>query len=115
MKEFALIYRSESIGEIKLTPEGTLKVSQEWENWMGGIAAQNKLASPGKRLGKQGRTVKPGNVVTNGPFVEVKEIIGGLSIIRAESIEEAAEIAKGCPILNVGGNVEVRDIMLMNS
>jgi hypothetical protein len=114
MKDFVLIFRSESIGEINLTPEGMLKTSKEWENWMGGIAAQNKLASPGKRLGNEGRTVKPGNVVINGPYAEIKELIGGLSIVRADSIEAAAEIAMGCPILNVGGNVEIRDIIPMN-
>ena len=114
MKEFAMIYRSETMGEIKLTPEGTMAVSKEWENWMGGIAAQNKLVSPGMRLGNEGRMVKPGNVVTNGPYAEIKEIIGGLSIFRAESIEEASEWAKTCPILNAGGKVEVRDIIQMN-
>src|ERR1700735_4081525 len=111
MKEFAMIYRSEPMGEIKLTPEGNLVVSKEWENWMGGIAAQNKLVSPGMRLGNEGRVVKPGNVVTNGPFVEIKEMIGGLSIFRADSIEEITEMAKSCPILNVGGTAEVRDII----
>jgi hypothetical protein len=114
MKDFVLIFRNESFPEVKLTPEGTMTVTKEWENWMGGIAAQNKLVSLGKRLGNEGRTVKPGNMVTNGPFAEIKELIGGLSIISADSIEEAAEIAKGCPILNVGGSVEVRDIIPMN-
>lgn len=114
MKEFVMIYRSEPMGEIKLTPEGNMVISKEWENWMGGIAAQNKLVSPGMRLGKEGRVVKPGNVVTNGPYVEIKEMIGGLSIFKADSIEEVTEWAKTCPILNVGGNVEVRDIIQMN-
>ena len=114
MKEFVMVYRSENMGEIKLTPDGNLAISKEWENWIGGIAAQNKLVSMGVRLGNEGRTVKPGNVVTNGPYVEIKEMIGGLSIIRADSIEEATEISKGCPILSVGGNVEVRDIIPMN-
>jgi hypothetical protein len=66
------------------------------------------------RLGNEGRTVKPGNVITNGPYAEVKEIVGGLSIFRAESIEEALELANNCPILNAGGNVEIRDIIQMN-
>jgi hypothetical protein len=114
MTEFVMIYRSEPMGEIKLTAEGNMEVSKEWENWMGGIAAQNKLVSPGMRLGNDGRTVKPGNIVTNGPYAEIKEIVGGLSIFRAESIEEASEWAKSCPILSVGGNVEVRDIIQMN-
>jgi hypothetical protein len=114
MKEFVMIFRAESTGEIKLTAEGSLAVSKEWENWFGGIAAQNKLVSGGARLGNEGRTVKPGNVITNGPYAEIKEIIGGLSIFRGESIEEVTELAKNCPILNVGGNVEIRDIIPMN-
>jgi hypothetical protein len=115
MKEFVLIYRSELIPEIKVTPEGMLAVSKEWENWIGGFAAQNRLVSRGVRLGNAGKDVNPGNVVTDGPFAEIKELIGGLSIIRAESLEEATEMAKGCPILNVpGGTVEVRDIIPMS-
>lgn len=114
MKEFVMVYRSEPLGEVKLTPEGNMVVSKEWENWMGSIAAQNKLASPGMRLGNEGRVVKPGNLVTNGPYAEIKEIIGGVSIVRSDSIEEVSEWAKTCPILNAGGNVEVRDIIPMN-
>lgn len=109
-----MVYRAEPVGEIKLTPEGNLAVSKEWENWIGGIAAQNKLVSPGMRLGNEGRTVKPGNVVTNGPYAEIKEIIGGVSIVRSDSIEEVAGWAKSCPVLNGGGNVEIRDIIPMN-
>src|SRR5581483_12320961 len=115
MKDFVFLYRGESTGEIKLTPDAKLAISKEWENWIGGLAAQNKLVSPGARLGNEGRTVKPGNLITNGPYVEIKEMIGGLSIFRAESVDEAIEMAKGCPILNVGGNVEVREIIPANS
>ena len=115
MKESEMINRPDPTGEIKITPDGNLEISKEWENWMGGIAAQNKLVSPGMRLGNEGRTVKPGNVITNGPYAEVKEIVGGLSIFRAESIEEAFELAKSCPMLNVAhGSVEIRDIIQMN-
>ncbi|HVV55225.1 MAG TPA: YciI family protein [Mucilaginibacter sp.] len=115
MKEFVMIYRGESLGEIKLNPDGTLAISKEWENWMGGIAAQNKLVSGGMRLGNEGRTIKPGNVITDGPYAEIKEIIGGLSIFRGESIEEVTEMAKSCPVLKFGGNVEVRDVMQLNN
>ena len=114
MKEFILIFRNESFPQVNLTPEGTMIVSKQWENWMGGIAAQNKLAARGNRLGDEGRTIKPNNVIINGPFAEIKEMLGGYSIIRAESIEEATEMAKGCPVLELGGTVEVRDIIAMS-
>jgi hypothetical protein len=115
MKEFVMIYRNETMPENKYSPEEMQGILKQWENWMGGIAAQNKLASRGNRLGSEGKSIKPNNVITNGPYSEIKEFIGGYSVIKADSIDEAVEIAKGCPILNVGGNVEVRDIMLMNA
>jgi hypothetical protein len=114
MKEFALIFRSDAMPEVKLTPEGTMVISDQWQNWMGGISAQNKLVTRGNRLGNEGKTVKPNNVIINGPYAEIKEMLGGYTIIRADSIEEATEIAKGCPILAAGGNVEIRDTIAMN-
>ena len=114
MKEFILIFRNESFPQVNLTSEGTMIVSKQWENWMGGIAAQNKLAARGNRLGDEGRTVKPNNIIINGPFAEIKEMLGGYTIIRAESIEEATEMAKSCPVLELGGTVEVRDIIPMS-
>jgi hypothetical protein len=59
--------------------------------------------------------VKPNNVVTNGPYVELKEAVGGYSIVRAKDLKEASELAKGCPILQVGGTVEVRTIVAMEN
>ena len=115
MKEFIMIFRNDSFPEEKLTPEGMVAVSQQWENWISSIAAQNKLVARGARLGSEGCTIQPNNVITNGPYAEIKEIIGGYSIIRADSVEEAAEIAKSCPGLAMGGSVEVRYIAQMYS
>ena len=95
------------------SPEEMQAMTKKWMDQIGGIAAQNKLTSPGNRLGSDGRVLTPGNVVTDGPFIEVKEFIGGYSVIKAETIEEATEIAKGCPVFEVGGSVEVRDISPM--
>jgi hypothetical protein len=114
MNDFLLIFRREfKMSELQPSPEHLQKMMKEWQNWMGGIAAQNKLVSSGNRLADDGKVVKPGAVVTNGPYVEIKELIGGYIMISAESLEEAAEISKGCPILMVGGNVEVRAIVPM--
>ncbi len=81
---------------------------------MGSLAAQNKLANSGNRLASTGKVLKPNNVVTNGPYVEVKEAIGGYIIINAESFDEAVMLSKGCPILLVNGNVEVRQVVPMD-
>ncbi|HTD98128.1 MAG TPA: YciI family protein [Mucilaginibacter sp.] len=114
MKEFVMIYRNEAMPEAKYSPDEMQNILKQWENWMGSIAAQGKLVNQGNRLGSEGKSIKPGMIITNGPYAEIKEMIGGYTIIRADSIDDAVEIAKGCPILHVGGNVEVRDIILMD-
>ena len=115
MKEFLLIFRNSEAPETTHSPEQMQELMQQWIDWFGGIAAQNKLVDKGNRLGTQGKTVKPGNVITDGPYMEIKEMIGGYSMIRTTSLEDATAIAQGCPILKVGGSVEVRDVMLMNN
>ncbi len=115
MKEFALIFRNNTTNEAKLSPDDITTLTTKWQEWMGGIAGQGKLANPGARLGFDGRAVKPAKVVTNGPYAEISEVLRGLIIVNAESIDDATEIAKGCPILTIGGHVEVRDIIQINT
>ena len=115
MKEFLLVFRRESVNnEPPPSPEQMQAMMKPWQDWMGNIAAQNKLSSSGNRLAPEGRVVKSKNVVTNGPYVEIKEAIGGYIIVKADSLDEAAELSKDCPILQVGGNVEIRTIVPMD-
>jgi len=115
MKEFLLLFRSAPSGDPKPSPEQLQNITKPWQDWMGSIAAQNKLANRGNRLDFEGATVRPQNVVTDGPYAEVKEILGGYIVVKSGSLKEAIELAKGCPILNMGGNVEVRGIVEMNA
>ena len=112
MNEFILIFRHED-GNKVASPEQIQVWMKQTMDWIGGIAAQNKLADRGNRLVTTGKVVKTGNVVTDGPYMEIKESIGGYSIVKAASLDEAAEIAKGCPIYAQGGSVEVREIDIM--
>lgn len=114
MKEFLMIFRSEINSSFGPTPEQSQGNIQDWMDWMGGIAAQGKMAS-GSRLSFEGKTLKPNNVIADGPYAEVKEIIGGTIIVKATDIDEAMKLAEGCPILSHGGNVEVRSIIPVNS
>ena len=114
MKEFMMVFRNTGMGDFKPTPEQIKAVEKQWADWFGSIAAQGKYTG-GSRPGPEGKTIKAGNVVTDGPYTEVKEILMGVTLINAESLEDAVEIAKGCPILLVGGNVEVRPVIGMNS
>jgi len=109
MNEFLLIFRRDFTNkEEQPSPEQMQATIKPWQDWFGSIAAQDKLARPLQRWDGKGVVVKNNKSVTNGPYVEIKESIGGLIIIRARDYEEAAEIAKGCPILELGGNVEIR-------
>jgi hypothetical protein len=115
MEEFLLIFRRNNTSdEPQLSPDQMQAMMKPWQDWIGSIAAQNKLVDSGNRLSSNGRIVKSDSTITNGPYVEMKEAIGGYIIIRANSIDEAAELSKGCPILMKGGNVEVRPIVPMN-
>lgn len=110
MKEFALIFRLKDIADFKPSPEQM----QERMNWLGSIAAQNKLVDKGNTLLPMlgsAKTVKPDNVLTDGPYTEIKEFIVGYIIVRTETIDEAVEIAKGNPIFKIGGNIEVREVL----
>lgn len=111
MKEFALIFRLKDISDFKPSPEQM----QERMNWLGSIAAQNKIADKGNTLlpiPGSAKTVKPNNVVTDGPYTEIKEFISGYVVIKAENIDEAVEIAKANPIFGqVGGSIEVREVL----
>ena len=106
-----MIFRGSGYGNYQPSPEQIQASIKQWQDWIGGIAAQGKFVST-NQLGFEGKVVKPGNVVTDGPYMEVKEIIGGYVIVKAQSVEEAAQLAGACPILSMGGSVEVRDIVL---
>ena len=110
MKEFLLIFRNDLKASPSFSPEEMQATTKKWMDWIGGIAAQNKLSERGNRLASSGKVVKAHNVITDGPYSEIKESVGGYSIIRTDSYEDAVEIAKGCPVLAVGGNVEIREI-----
>jgi hypothetical protein len=113
MKEFLFVFRADWNSTLNISPEEMQARTKKWMDWMGSIAAQNKLANSGNRLFHHGKVVKANGVITDGPYAEIKETIGGYSIIKAASYEEAAQIAKGCPILAGGGNVEIREISVL--
>ena len=110
MDEYALIMRHED-GKKIASPEQMEIWMKQTMDWIGGIAAQNKFVGGTGLLFDDAKVVKPHNIVTNGPFGEIKETIGGFITVKADSVEEAVEFAKGCPVLQGEGNsMEVRRI-----
>ena len=103
-----LIFRHEDASK-NVSPEQMQAWMKQTMDWIGTISAQNKFVSGvGLPMGDS-CVVNHKKLVTNGPFGDIKETIGGYIVVKAESIEEAAEFAKGSPVLQGEGNtVEVR-------
>ena len=108
MKEFMLLFRQPSFDHSKTSPKEMQAISNKWKEWVEGIASQGKLSVQGSRLSTEGKVLKPGGVVTDGPFVEIKERLGGYIVVKAENIDEAVTLAHGCPTLDADGSVEIR-------
>lgn len=110
MKEFMLIFRLKAGADFKPSPAQM----QERMNWLASIAAQEKLVDQGKTLLPtidSGRHISADQVVTDGPFTELKEYVSGFIVVRTENIDEAVSIAKQNPIFKIGGSIEVRELL----
>ena len=113
MKEFMMIFRSEKNDNPAPSPEQMQAMVAKWQDWIGGIAAQGKFVAT-NALGFQGKTVQGNAVISDGPYAEVKEIVGGYIIVKADNIEDAVKLSDGCPTLALGGKVEIRDVMVFD-
>jgi hypothetical protein len=113
MKEYLLLFRGGYGRIVRQSPEEFLSHMEKWKKWMRDLEAKDSfvIAQP---LTQGGKTVVGKNkTVTDGPFLEGKEIVGGYLICKANNYDEAIQIANGCPVLDVGGIVEVREITKM--
>jgi hypothetical protein len=113
MSQFLYLYRGGNV-EWAQTPAEMEQTMQKWMAWMQDLGAKGKLKDQGNPLEPGGKVVKKKTVITDGPFAEAKDIIGGYTLVEAKDIEEAAALAAGCPIFENGGFVEVRPIMAMS-
>lgn len=111
MNEFVFLYRG---GERPESPELGQQVLQKWMAWFKSLTEQGHLVDRGQPLERSGKVVGAGRMVTDGPFAEVKDVVGGYTLIKARDVSQAAELARGCPILDRGGRVEVRPVMRLD-
>jgi hypothetical protein len=94
-----------------LSPEQTQKVSEDWMAWFKGLCEEGKVVA-GHPLGLEGKSVSGKNrTVTDGPFAEAKEAIGGYFMLDVATMDEAVAIARQCPSLPFGVKVEVRPVL----
>jgi hypothetical protein len=110
MQEYMLIFRHMD-GNKVASPEQIQIWMKQTMDWIGGIAAQNKFVEGNGLPFENAKVVHHNKTVTNGPFGEIKETLGGYIVVKADSVEEACEFAKGSPVLQGEGNtVEVRKL-----
>jgi len=117
MKDFMLVFRNSVKSQEAFATQSPEKMQAEmalWQTWMGTLEAQNKLIG-GEPLHPGGKVIHgTKKKITDGPFVEGKDIIGGYLLIRANDYNDAVELSKECPQLNgEDGTVEVRELMKM--
>lgn len=112
MPRFLFIYRDpiEKTGP-ELSPEEMQANMQRWWDWLGKGQQDGWVINMGEPLMSDGRVVQTDKSITDGPYPEAKELVGGFSIIEAESYDQACDFAQGCPIYDVGGCVEIRQIL----
>ncbi|BDG01365.1 YciI family protein [Anaeromyxobacter oryzae] len=112
MASFMLIFRGgDSSGD---SPEQLQQHVQKWFTWFEGLRRSGVYSGAGAPLERSGKVVRgAAKTVSDGPFAEAKDLVGGYAIVEAANLEAAVEIARGCPTYEKGGAVEVRPVRVM--
>ena len=113
MGEFVYLFRTSEAQQREAmgVPERAQKSLKAWLAWIRELEAAGHLKDPGQPLALQGKVVRgPSPVISDGPYVEAKDLVLGFMIIEARDLAHAAQLATGCPIAIGGGSVEIRPI-----
>ena len=111
MAKYMMIFRG---GEPLASPEQMQQHMQKWMTWFEGLTRDGVYAGLGAPLERGGRVVRGSRkAISDGPYAEAKDLVGGYAIIEARDLDAAVEIAKGCPTYDVNGAVEVRPVRPM--
>ncbi|PJZ85568.1 YciI family protein [Leptospira harrisiae] len=112
MEEYLILMRLDILTkEAQPSPEQLQIYMQQYQEWVNSIVSQKKFKS-GTALSTEGRVIQSDHIITDGPYVEIKESLAGFITIFANDFDDAAKIAQDCPILMGAGNsVEVRKVM----
>ncbi len=111
LQDFMLLFRMPPSEQVP-TLEEQIAMQQQWGMFIGGIAAQAKLTSA-SRLGFDGNLIDSTSGVSKGIHIFNNETLSGNMMVKAATLSEATEIAQACPVLAMGGSVEVRNIIPM--
>jgi len=112
MAKFMYLFRSNPSALRSMSPEQMQQIVNSWMEWRNSLEKTGHAPQAGERLDQSGKVVrgKP-KAVTDGPFIEVKDFIQGYLMLEAKDLDQAVDLAKGCPILEADGTVEVRPFL----
>lgn len=115
MKDFMLVFRGSVENEeafARKSPQDMQAEMALWQKWMDEMAKEGKLVG-GQPLLPHGKVLRgTSKKLTDGPFVEGKDIVGGYMLIKAIDYSDAVKLSQGCPSLNSpDGSVEIREIL----
>lgn len=111
--EFMLVFRYEPDTSYDPTEEQKQEQAQLWGQFFGTLVQSGNLVAT-HELGYEGRLISSGGEVTDGIYHAEDVTMGGYAIVSADSMDQATKLAKSCPILGMGGTVEVRNIVPIN-
>ena len=113
MKDYLLLFRG-GLDFTKAPQEQVQQVILKWQNWVEELTKKG-IYNGGERLVRNEAAVIKGRSkqITDGPYIESNELVGGYISLKATNLQQAVEIAKGCPIFDFDGNVEVREVIKM--
>ena len=106
MSQYLYLYRNDAQADRawQQSPEAIQKSMEKWGAWMKSLGEKGHMKDVGNPLEPGGKLVKgKDKAVTDGPFAEAKDIVGGYTIVEAKDLAQAAELSKGCPIFEAGG------------
>ena len=113
MSQFAFVYRQHR-GD--MSPEQMQRHIDDCQNWFDDLISKGTIKDVGVPLGSEGSAlVTKNSVIHDGPFAEAKDVVGGFTLVEAKDLAEAIEVAQTCPIIGVGGSVEVRPVQRCQS
>lgn len=112
MAKYMFIYRSSKDQHKKeMSPDQMQQIMEAWNGWIGKGMEEKWMVDAGDALNLEGRIVNHEKVVSDGPFAESKEIVGGYSIIQADDFDAACGLAESCPAVETpGGTIEIREL-----
>lgn len=113
MPDFVCLFRTTEADQREHmgTPERAQQSMQAWLVWMRELEAKGHLKDRGQPLDRTGKVVRKDRVISDGPYVEVKDLVAGFIVIQAQDLAEAAAVTANCPILQGSGSVEVRPVL----